>query len=128
MSTMKPLDNGTPPEALGTELLIHICVYLQDGKWHAWNDVVEALTPKVPRSVAGRKGKSELERIRVLRTGKKGRPRDPNSEACVRSGARALLAQALRGWEQYIVKEGPRLNQRVRMKGLPDHIRQYVTM
>lgn len=125
---MEPIDNGTPPDSLSAYLLIHLCVYLQDGKWHSWDDVVKAVSHRVPRTVAGRRGEADRARVSRYRTGKKGRSRDPDNEAAIRAGARTLLSQAVRSSERWFEKDGPRLNQRIRMKGVPEHIRKYLTM
>lgn len=126
MSSKKSLGEGTPPDALAAQLLIHVCEYLQDRQWHDWDDVVKAVTPKVPRPTAARKGEKEWKRITRYRTGRTPTSRDPNSEAFIRNGARALLASAVRTSERWFEREGKRGSLRIRMLEVPKHLRAYV--
>jgi hypothetical protein len=120
------LDAGTPPDSLCAQLLIHVCDELLDGEWHSWNDVVETVTPRVPRWRAARLGNDERDRVNRYRTGRNAVPRAPNSEAAIRSGARTLIAWAVYASRRWFEKEGPRNGQRIRMLDVPTHLREYV--
>lgn len=117
---------GTPPDSLCAQLLIHVCKELLDGKWHSWNDVVEAVTPMVPRGLAARTGNDERDRIHKYRTGRKAPPRAPNSEAAIRAGARTWLAWAVYSSRRWFEKKGKRGSKQIRMIDVPAHLREYV--
>lgn len=126
MTRKKAPSEGTPPDALCAQLLVYLCAELIDGEWHSWEDVVHTLTPRVPRSRAARTGTREWERIYLYRHGKMPPPREPNSEALIRSGARTWIAWTVYGSKRWFEKVGPRGKQQIRMLDVPKHIRDYV--
>lgn len=118
----------TLPASLSAQLLIHICRYMTPGVWYDWQEVVKAVTPRVPRSVAGRRGYAEWERgVRRRRPDEDPPPRDIR-EGDIRSGARTWIRWAVDNVEGVFEWRGKvrQSNRQIRLVHIPPHIRDYV--
>lgn len=115
-----------PPASLSAQLLIHVCEYMEPGRWYAWNDVVAAVTPKVPRMPAARRGEADWARQRRQRTGEEA-PKRGVTEATVRAGARILIRWSVDNVPDAFEWRGPRQGREIRLRHVPTYIREYVT-
>jgi hypothetical protein len=116
---------GTPPASLSAQLLIHVCEYMKPGVWYAWGDVVKAVTPRVPRHAAGRRGYAEWTRGRRRITGEDP-PKRPFTETDVRGGARTLIRWSVDNVIDAFEWRGPRQHREIRLLRVPPHIREYI--
>lgn len=125
MNTTSRATDGTPPSSRGAQILLQIHAILKDGEWHSWEQVVKAVAPKLHRPAAGRVG--ENDRVRQQRRmGCSPRRRTQPTESTVLSGARSLMAQAVRSSDRWFEKRGERRQKEIRMKATPTHLLPYV--
>ena len=127
MSIGASTTGGTPPTTMSAQLLVYVCEYMQIGKWYDWNDVVKAVTPKVPRMMAMRRGESEWTRGIRKRTGHTPLRPHPNPETVVKSGARILIRWTVDNVQNTFEWRGERGHRQLRLLRIPEHVRDHVT-
>ena len=116
---------GAPPAALSSQLQIHVCAYMELGKWYRWEDVVKAVTPRVPREAAGRRGYADWVGQSTRRTGHPPAAR-PIAQAHVLAGSRTLIRNAVDNVKDAFEWRGPRTHREIRLLRIPEHILDYV--
>jgi len=115
--------NCAPPVSRGKRLMLYVHAELKDGEWHDWEEVVNAVWPKVPRGAAFRKNESERKRLHRKRHGPNSQPaRRKMTEAHIRSGANTLLKEAVRSWRKWIEWDGDK----VRLLATPKALAPYI--
>jgi hypothetical protein len=117
---------GTPPATTSAQLLVYVCRYMKIGVWYDWDDVVKAVTPKVPRMAALRRGESEWARGIRKRTGHTPLRPHPNPEVAVKSGARILIRWSVDNVENTFEWRGERGHRQLRLLRVPHHVRDHV--